>query len=276
MKGIKLAAAAIITLCTSFASANLPLYTTSFETPTYTVNQTINGIEGWTVSGGTGATALVRSGTGASGSANFVELSSGAVIDKTFNNTTGVSIVWVEGYFKGTGSQTTLANATYPGTSASAIVHFSQANGIEFLNGTKNDAAGTPVASGVAINPANWYKITIRLKFASESWDVWVDNATAASYKNLGFKSGNVTKLNGFKNLAQGTAYFDAFRVIRPIQGDANGDAAIDSADLTALVQHIATPVSDPIVQNNGDVNVDGNVNNSDVTALYTKLITGN
>ncbi|CAN5380969.1 hypothetical protein BH09SUM1_BH09SUM1_03070 [soil metagenome] len=265
MKGIKLAVAAIITLSSSFATAApLPLYSTSFEAPTYTVDATINGIEGWSVSGGTGAAATVRTGAAAQGS-NFVELSSGAVIDKTFSNTTGQNVVWVEGYFKGTGSQTTLANATYPGTAASAIVHFSQANGIEFLNGTKNDGAGTPVSSSVAIVSTNWYKITIRLEFSTQTWDVWVNDAQSASYKDLGFKSANVTKLNGFKNLAQGTAYFDAFRVVLRTAGDANGDGVFDAADLTAIVQHIATPASDPIVQDNGDVNGDGVLNTTDI-----------
>lgn len=273
VNGMKLAIAAAMMLLGSVAAAELPLYQANFDSEPYLVDQTIHQVDGWTVSGVPGATAVVRSGTAAEGS-SFVELSSGAVIDRTFTGTDGENLVWVEGYFKGTGSETTLANATYPSEAASAIVHFSLANGIEFLNGAKGLGDGTSVQSTIASIDANtWYKISIRLNFEEQTWDVWINNAQEPSYNNLGFKSANVTKLSGFKNLAQGTSYFDAFRVVLPTIGDANGDARIDAADVAALLEKISGGSSDIILRTNADFNSDGAVDQTDLDALLLHLL---
>jgi hypothetical protein len=260
------------------AVASLPVYSTSFEESTFVVDQTLGGKGGWVVSANT---ATVRSGSGAQGTSKFVELGPGAQIDRSFTDIagdlSGQSKVWVEGYFKGQGSSTALADATYPPDAASAIVHFtSGASGIEFLNGDKNGGAGTPVASGVVINSNNWYRVTIQLNFTNSEWNVWIDNLKENTTP-LGFKSAGVTTLNGFRSLAQNTAFFDAFRVVLPLIGDANGDALLDGADLTATALSIAGSPGAPtdvIVKNNADVDGNGTINGSDLSALATLIST--
>jgi len=279
-----LAAAAFVGLATA-APAALPVYTASFDGAPYTVNSTINGIDGWTVRN---SEARVVAGTGAQGSGQFVELSAGAEVDLSLSNVTaltGANLVWVEGYFRGAGSDTTLADAraSYPATAASAIVHFSSANGIEFLNGDRAGGDGTVVAANVPLGAANantWYKITIQLNFATSSWSVWVNNVNRGS--NLGFKSAGVTKLNGFKNLAQNQAFFDSFRVVLPIAGDANGDTKKDAADVATLLliasQTPATAGYDVITRTNGDVaapSANLTIDNTDVQTLIDQITAG-
>ncbi|MBI1292196.1 hypothetical protein GC173_13290 [bacterium] len=267
------------------AQAALPVYTADFDAAPYTVNGSINGVQGWSV---LNSEAKVVSGSGARGSAQFVELSAGAEVDldlTTVGQLNGANTVWVEGYFRGAGSDTTLADAraSYPSTAASAIVHFSSANGIEFLNGDRAGGDGTVTASNVALGAANannWYKITIQLNFATSSWSVWVNNVSRGT--NLGFKSSGVTKLNGFKNLAQNQAFFDAFRVVLPIAGDANGDQKKDSADVATLLL-IASQVPgdasyDVITRTNGDVAAPSaslTIDNTDVQTLIDQITAG-
>jgi len=279
VKGILFTLAAI--MMSSAAVAQLPVYTANFDSAPYVVDDTLNNKDGWTVTGPTGAAATVRAGTAqkpAVGNAgNYVELVNGVQIDKTFSGDVN-GIVWVEGYFRGEGSDATLETATYPSGTASAIVHFSKTAGIQVLNGNRQDG-GTPESANVplgAANANNWHKITIRLNFnpvasGGQVWDLWVNNELKK--QNLGFKSANVTKLSGFKNLAQTSADFDNFRVVRPLSGDANGDSVVDAADVTAIVQNLPILANDIIVRSNVDTDGDGTVGAAELNAVVSKLI---
>jgi hypothetical protein len=185
-----------------------------------------------------------------------VVLNNGAVVDQDLAGLVADSsdIVWIEGWFRGVGSNVTLAAANYPsaaqGVPASAVIHFSSANGIEFLNGDRAGGAGTVVPAGVPLGAgaaSRYFRITVRLDFATRSYDVFVDgvkrNATP-----LGFRD-NVSRLNGFRNLAENEARFDGFRIVLPEPGDANGDGEVSSADLVKALDYVtySPDIYDPI-----------------------------
>ncbi|MCC5875980.1 MAG: hypothetical protein JJU11_07150 [Candidatus Sumerlaeia bacterium] len=260
------------------AHAAQELYFTDFEGPVYTPGS-INNVDGWTVEGsGTPIAEIVNDDEFAASGLQYVSLRNGAILDRSFTNISvldGLEQVWVEGYFRGTGSDVTLAEADYPAIDASAIVHFSSVNGIEFLDGARNSSeAGTPVQSSFTqIDPNIWYKVSIRLDFGTASWDVWVNNEKQ-NESPLGFKSGNIERLSGFKNLAQTESAFDRFRVVRPIPGDANGDSKVDAADLVALMEIIASGSDDVIVAANASFDGSGTPTEADLDIL-TGIILG-
>jgi hypothetical protein len=263
------------------------LYSTSFEASEgFTATEPLNGVNGWVLSNAgadTNPSAVVTAGEAADGS-QFVRLDNGAEINRSFTDDQNIAaqkdVIWVEGYFRGTGSDMSLADAiqSYQEGDASAIVHFSQVNGIEFYDGNGTGGGAVQQSAVTTLDGNTWYKITIRLNFQEKSWDVWVkpSNGTSTSAMGLGFRDSSITELRGFKNLAQAQADFDAFRVVSAVPGDANGDASIDSADVISLLENIASGEEDVIVMFNGDVNNDGEVNAADVDQLVNNLIDNN
>lgn len=264
--------AAAFTLACTAGFASKEVYSTSFEAPLYSPGS-ISGIQGWTVEGATGATAeIVNDAAFAFHGDQYVSLRNGAILDRNFEGESdldALDMVWVEGYFRGAGSDVTLEEADYPAVDASAIVHFSSVNGIEFLDGAgDNSQPGTPVQSAVSsLDPGQWYKISIRLNFAEQAWDVWVNNEKQ-NESPLGFKSGGIDRLRGFTNLAQTESAFDRFRIVQPIAGDANGDTKVDAADIVALMEILATGSEDVIVQANASFDGSGIPTEADLEEL--------
>lgn len=238
------------------------LYTTSFEANdkdgNYVAGEALNGQPGgsanWiTLSG----TAIVEASATAPAGANQVSLNDGAQIDRDLTALAipNGRVVWVEGWFRGEGSAVTLANANYPtseaGTQASAIIHFSRDNGIEMLNGDGAGGAGAIVPAGIplgVVNSSNWYRVTLKLDFTAKQWDAYI-NGVKVNASPLGFRD-DVSTLRGFRNLAEAQAYFDGFRVVLPMTGDANGDNETDSADLVSMIDYtVYDPATyDPIL----------------------------
>jgi hypothetical protein len=278
------AAAAAITLSAGIAAADYPIYASSFESPTYTAGQSVNNVDGWLVDSQTNDVTITAAGaTPAAEGSQYLTLSAGAGLSRSISGTDGLDLLWVEGYFRGTGSSVTLDQANYSITDASAIVHFSQANGIEMENGTGDGTKGAAVASGVAINANNWYKITIQLNFTpddqdNKTWKIWVNDAgvPAGNPATLNFRNNAVTKLNGFKNLAQGESLFDGFRVVKPILGDANGDGIVDASDVIELIDYVTNGAPNIILQVNGDINGADGITLADVEALKMRLLAMN
>lgn len=226
-------------------------------------NQPAGGAIRWAVLSGTAN--IQEDSTGAHTGARFVRLESNATVDRSLSNlgvsSSGIARVWVEGWFRGAGSAVTLANANYPSAAeavpASAIVHFSSDNGIEFLNGN-GAGAGSPIAAGVPLGVGNentWRRITLFLDFNARTWDAYVDGARRNSAP-LGFRD-NVSALNGFRNLSEAASFFDSFRIVTPLPGDANGDSATDTADIVAALNFLEANVTstnyDPIFAANLD-----------------------
>ncbi|MFH0792839.1 MAG: dockerin type I repeat-containing protein [bacterium] len=244
------------------------VYQTGFEstdTPAYSVGN-LNGQDGWTVQSGTTAEVVtdpVFAGTQA------VRLSAGAMIDRAISGT-GQSVVWLEGYFRGTGSASTPDDPATP--AASAIIHFSQTNGIQCLNGN-GSGGGSFVDTGVAINSTTWYKISVKLNYTTQKWDCYVDGVKKQSV--LGFRD-NVSQLNGYRNFSETISYLDSLRVLKSNKGDANGDQVVNIGDVVIVVNlSNGGTLSDPILADNADMNNSASVTVEDVTAV-ANLVLGN
>lgn len=275
----KLAAAvAALSLAAAGAYASDEAYSTSFETPTFSAGPLTETVDGWELE--TGSANIVSEDLTSEGlGMQHVNLGAGAILNRQLRdlNPDGAETLWVEGHFRGQGSSTTLSDAIYDMSSASAIVHFSMDNGIELGDGN-GEGGMTATASGISsLNPQAWYRITIRLNFTDQMWDVWISgDGQNVSQTGLGFIQNGIDGLNGFKNLAQDSADFDAFRVVFPVLGDANGDAQVDSADVVAVVDGALSQTSNPIVFGNGDVNADGILDATDQNIIRDLILDRN
>lgn len=271
-------------LVSSTALANDVILSNGFETSDnagYTDGAALDSVanSSWTKEDAGTANITADAGNGAESSDQFVRLANGAIINRDFADIselgTSLDSVWVEGYFRGTGSTTTLEDAVYPMQDASAIVHFSADNGIELADGDGTGGRTSLATDITSLDADSWYRVTIRLDFSAKAWDVYiVGNGQSFSTTGLGFVNDSVSQLNGFKNLAQDQADFDSFRVVLPIAGDANGDAAVDSSDVVALFDNMSED-PDPIIRSNSDLNGDSTLNSTDVDQLVD-LLTSN
>lgn len=208
-------------------------------------NQPSTSSRRWSVLAGSAEVVANSSLPGPLGQFEVV-LNNGAVVDQNLDGLvpTGQEVVWIEGWFRGTGSNVTLAAANYPsaaqGVPASAVIHFSNTNGIELLNGDRAGGPGTVVPAGVPLGAGaanTYFRITVALNFTTRSYDVYV-NGVKRNATPLGFRD-NVTRLNGFRNLAENEARFDGFRVVLPMSGDANGDGEVSAADLVKALDYV-------------------------------------
>lgn len=273
-----------LSLASAPALAGQELYATSFEAEEgFQEGAALDAASaGWSLTSGGESSAVVTAGdTAENEGSQFVRLASGAIIERGFDFSPSSffsgagQIVWVEGHFRGDGSDVTLANANYSSEMASAIVHFSAANGIEYWDGNQADeSAPTQVlidGEPVALGAQAWHKITMRLDFRPEGeggrvYDLWVNGRNVAL--GAGFRDKSIASLSGFKNLAQNQADFDGFRVVGPLPGDANGDQVRDPADIVTLAELAASPTPDPIAFANSDLNGDGRINEEDYDQL--------
>ena len=238
-------------------------YATGFEAPTYTAGS-LDTQDGWSVEAGTATVQTTKKHTGAQG----VELQADTTIARAIDGT-GLSIVWAEGYYSGNGISGTPELPSTP--EATAIVFFSSVNGIQCLNGD-GSGGGTFVNTGVTPSSSVWHKITIKFNFTTQKWSCYINDVLKAS--NLGFRD-NVTKFNGFKNFSKIMSYFDDFKVVPSLKGDATLDNLVDIIDVILLINHLnANPAqTDPIILDNMDYNADGNVTSADLTALLDYIL---
>lgn len=242
-------------------------YKTGFEASEgFTASQTLDGQGGWAVlSQGAGATitnAFKQAGE------QSVALEANSQIDKTFS-AAGETVVWMEGYFRGAG---TTAEPSFPADpAASAIVFFSATNGIQCLNGNGTGGGPWVNTSVTTLNPANWYKISIRQDYTAKKWRCYVEDAQTPN-QDLGFRD-NVTELHGFRNFADTASYLDTFRVLPAKKGDANADGKVDAADVISLVNDPNGTNMDIIQKDNADVNSSSTIDVQDLTALIDKIL---
>jgi dockerin type I repeat protein len=267
LRALTLILSLTLILCVSVSAQTTIPYETGFEAADgFTAGQSIDGQDGWTVLS-QGADATITDAKAQAGSQS-VSLEANSQIDKQLATAAGNTIIWMEGYFNGAG---TTADPSFPADpEASAIVFFSQTNGIQCLNGN-GSGDGSWENTGVTIDSAQWYKISIRQDYTTKKWRCYVNDA-AAPASDLGFRN-NIETLNGFRNFADTASFLDSFRVIPVKKGDANGDAVVDAADLITLVSDPTGSNMDLIVKDNADVDNDGSVAPADLTALISLIL---
>ncbi|GAB4317923.1 MAG: hypothetical protein Kow0059_11080 [Candidatus Sumerlaeia bacterium] len=260
---VAVALTAALPLCLS-AQQTLP-YTTGFEAPTYSAGS-LNGQDNWIVTDGTATVqnTVVQAGSQA------VKLDPNSTIDKAFDSGS-YSSVWVEGYFRGEGSDGTPSFPSSP--PASAIVFFDSTNGIRCYDG-KQPGPDFFVNTGDTVSASSWSKVTIKLNFTSKEWDCYVNDTLKLTA--LGFRDNSVTKFNGFTNFSSKESYLDSFRAIPFILGDGNLDTEVNVGDVILLTNILngATSTSDAIVLAHLDVAApSGAPDNADLTGLINLIL---
>lgn len=243
-------------------SQDIP-YSTGFESPTYTAGS-LDTQDGWSVEAGTATVQTTKKHSGT----QAVELEADTTIGRLVDGT-GYSIVWAEGYYSGNGISGTPELPATP--EATAIIFFSSVNGIQCLNGD-GSGGGTFVNTGVTPSSSVWHKITIKFNFTTQKWDCYINDVLKAN--NLGFRD-SVTKFNGFKNFSKIMSYFDDFKVVPSLKGDATLDNSVDVVDVILLINHLnANPAqTDPIMLDNMDFNSDGGVTSADLSDLLDYIL---
>lgn len=285
-KNLGLLAAALLLSSSAFATNTV--YSTSFEASqsfpagVYNAPTTIGT---WNLNAGTAEVKATTAGDTPDSTTQYVLLSAGAEFDRSLAGLVpeGQQQVFLQGYFRGEGSSVTLRNDTYPTDEpASAIVHFSTKDGIQLLDGDRA-GSGAVVNTGVPISGARgattWLKVSVMLDFSDQTWDLFVSEQGAGGAESiiytdtgLGFRD-DITSLNGFRNLAEASSGFDAFRVVVPQRGDANGDSVLDTADLIAVREAELSGADDPVLGFNADVNGDGSVTSADRASLEARIL---
>lgn len=252
---------------TASAPASRVIYQTGFDTGesvTWTAGASIESVDNWSVLAGD---AKVTASDAHAGD-QAVELAANTVINRDISSSE--NIVWVRGWFKGAGSTGT---PDFPPTPLASAIIFFGSTGIQAWNGDGNGGAGNGfVATGESLSAATWTQVMLRLNYASKNYDVYVNNAR--TNQGLGFRD-NLTALQGFQNLASETSFFDSFAVVERVVFDANGDGAINVADLVTIVNEIASAgtITNPIYRDNADHNSDGAIDATDRTALANSLL---
>ena len=220
--------------------ATLP-YTTDFETGEGYTLGTLNGQLGWTV--GTGA-AVVANADFAHG-AQSVQLSPStppAVIGQTFASSAGETIEFFDFYAKPVAG-------TPPGTSSTFTIEQSefsfQLSGsqgvLQSFNGNGSGGGtwtSTPftIPLGAGHQAASWVRLTARLDFSRQLWDLYANSQMVAAdvpfigpststYLSTFQLQGDVTSASGFDDIFAGPT--------NPLFADVNNDG-IDDAWETA------------------------------------------
>ena len=267
IKKLSITALFIFACTVAMAQVAIP-YKTGFDAADgFTAGNTINGQDGWVVLS-QGADATITNAFKQSGD-QAVALEANSQIDKPLSAKSAETIVWMEGYFSGEGTD---AEPSFPADpAASAIVFFSKTNGIQCLNGN-GSGGGSWVPTGVSLVKDQWYKISIRQDYTTKKWKCFVNGAQAPA-QELGFRD-NVTTLHGFRNFADTPSWLDTFRVIPVKKGDANMDNKVDAADIVTLVSDpTGSGITDLIQKDNADVDNNGAISSADLAALVNKIL---
>jgi hypothetical protein len=260
------------TLCvaltlTMSVSAQEPLpYMTGFDD--FTAGN-LDGQDNWSAVPVDGA---VVQGTTVQDGTQAVMMNANSSIDKSFDSGS-YSVVWVEGYFRGEGSDGT---PSFPATPASAIVFFDKTNGVRCLDGKEADPGLQFKNTGDPISDSTWTKVTILLDFdgGAKDWDCYVNDALKLS--DLGFRDVSVAKFNGFTNFSSKESYLDSFTAVPYVLGDGNLNAKVDVGDVVLLTNMVnsAVVVTDAIVLEQLDVEApDGTQDQADLDRLIQMVI---
>ncbi|HPB31669.1 MAG TPA: hypothetical protein PLB62_09455 [Candidatus Sumerlaeota bacterium] len=265
----RLTIASVVMLFAFGAIAQVPVpYITGFEASDgFIAGQTINGVDGWAVVSEGTPDAKVTNAVAQSGTLS-VALEANCTIDKKLT-AVGKTKVWMEGYFRGSG---TTAAPSFPATpAASAIVFFSATDGIMCLNGNKSGGVTSWEKANVALDPAQWYKITILQDYSAKTWRCWV-NDVAAPDMDLGFRD-SIDSLSGFRNYADTESWLDTFCVIPAAMGDSNADGRVDVSDVVTIVNDPDGTAFGVIQFKNTDVDDNASIDGDDLNGVVAIIL---
>jgi hypothetical protein len=175
----------------AYAAKNLP-YTTGFEEPIHKIGQPPS--DGWISSEPTSAVVqgqIVHQGQAA------LEVLTGGTVKQTFI-LTGDDILWADGYKRGEGAE--VVPDVFGMTDGSAVVSFNKTSGIMCFDGKGDGVGGAWARIGVLIDPSKWYRITLKLDFVTQTYDIYVDGVLRA--QELGFLYSTHSGLSGFSATA--------------------------------------------------------------------------
>ncbi|NUN96152.1 MAG: hypothetical protein HUU16_08245 [Candidatus Omnitrophica bacterium] len=184
-------ASCLVALCLGIPTFALDIYSTDFEqSEGFSLGELgPGGVNGWGETEGTGASAIVDTLSFAGDQS--LEIAAGAAVQRAVTATE--SILYVDGRYSPPLSD------NYPAlpiaSPASAFFIFHAQDGLVGLDG---DGAGGGVwaQAGIVLG-AGFHRLTIRLDFTTQTWDLWMDGQP--TFSGFGFKDSSVTQLNGLR-----------------------------------------------------------------------------
>ena len=193
--------AALVGLCPSSQAQQTVPYFSGFETPVYNPGQAPG--EGWEFDAASSVTVQSQVVYEADAS---LAIGRGGSADQPITSVDPV--IWIDAYQRGapTDDLPELTDLT----SGSAIVTFHN-SGLLCLDGD-NNGSGVWTATGVDIDPGDWYRLTLRLDYGASTYDCHVNGALVLS--GLGFLYDETTMLNGLRaSSGDVTSYLDLVSV---------------------------------------------------------------
>lgn len=197
------------------------LYATGFEaTELFPFNPGSLDSQGgslpWHVKAGS---ATVGTGTSAHGT-QAVQVSAGWI---DFGCLKTNSVLWLDAFYFNAGST---ISPLLPTNTTAAALFFSVTNGLLALDG---DGQGNGVFVQVvpALPTNRFVRVSLRLDYSAQHYDVWVDGVTQRT--GLGFKDTAATRLNGTQLRTSQTGFVDDFSISTwGLDADSDGDGLND------------------------------------------------
>ncbi len=196
----------------------------------------------WTVHAG----AVAVDATTPSLGAQSVEMGADSFVEVAVNASNNV--IWTDVFLQTQGS---VSAPLVPTGKASSVVFCNASNGIWALDG--NGAGGGSYVSVLdPLRTNQFVRVSIRLDFTANIYDVWIDGAPLAT--GLGFKDDDVDAINAVELASEGTSYFDDISVTTEgLDTDTDTDGLADLDEMKLYGTSISDPDSDDDQMEDGD-----------------------
>jgi hypothetical protein len=231
-KGIVLATL-VTAMVSPLLAAGTPTYQTGFEATAdvsgvnFTAG-TLNGQGQWSATG----TANVVAGTGAGGSAQFVQQGANSTISRSATPGASINHALMRGYYNG-GGDTELV-LPEGNRSFAAIIGFLRIDQTTFRIAGWNGAASPAawVQSSGTFTSGQWHEVIVALDYRSGQKNFVVAVNGVSQVGTLGFHSPALATFNGFESHSGSGANVDTVGLFAS-DGDYDGDGILDAAEVT-------------------------------------------